>query len=163
MKSVIGLDPGSEHSSFVHWNGKEILNKGTHPNEELLDILIGDYCDVASIAEDIILAVERMVHITNGGTAIVDTLLWAGQFYHAWKGQKEFVPRYKVTLALTGQMPSKRADKAVRDVLLARFGAPGTKKNPNPITYSLKSHLWQAFGLAVAHWDHLEFQGRELK
>ncbi len=162
MKSIIGLDPGSEKSAFIYWDGKKILDKGIYPNEELIDILIDDYCDVASIAEDIVLAIESMVYIpNNAGKEIIDTIFWSGRFYQAWQGEKELVPRYKVRIALCGKMQSN--DKVVRDILISRFGAPGIKKNPNPITYGLKSHLWAAFALAVTHMDHLEFQGRELK
>lgn len=155
--NVIAIDPGSEKSAFVWWTGKEILDKGIHPNHEILEILD------AMWREPSILVIEKMSHITKGGKSIVDTLLWAGQFYHAWHGQKVFVERYKVTLALTGKMPSKESDKLVKESLIRRFGGPGTKKNPGPVTYGLKSHLWQAFGLAVAHWDHLEFQGKQMK
>lgn len=155
MKSVIGVDPGSKKSAYILWNGKEILDKGILPNEEIIDLLD------AMWREPITLAIESMVHITNGGKAIVDTLLWAGQFYRTWTGNKEFVPRYKVTLALTGKNPSKESDKLVREALIRRFGGPGTEKNPG-FTYGLHSHLWQSFGLAVAHFDHLEFQRKIL-
>lgn len=157
MKSVIGIDPGSEKSAYVQWNGKEILEKGIYPNDAILEILD------AMWREPSILVIETMVHIKNGGKEIINTLLWAGQFYNVWPGEKEFVPRYKVTLALTGKMPSKKSDKLVKESLIRRFGGPGTKKNPGPVTYDVKSHLWQAFGLAVAHWDHLEFQKKEMK
>lgn len=152
MKSVLAIDPGSEKSAYVWWDGKQILNKGILPNEEIIDMLDGLW---AKWREPVILAVESMVHITNGGKAIIHTLLWAGQFYHAWEGKKAFVERYKVTLALTGKNPSKESDKLVRQALIRRFGTG--------LTHGLKSHLWQAFGLAVVHWDHLEFQGRILK
>ncbi len=160
-KTVIGLDPGSEHSCFVLWDSKKILDKGIYPNEELLDIFIDDYCDVASVAEDIVLAIESMVHITMGGKSIVDTLLWAGRFYQAWQGEKEFVPVHVVRKALGAQN-----DPGIRAVLIQRFGEPGTKESPNSITYGLQGrgyHFWRAFSVAVAHMDHLEFEGREMK
>ena len=156
IASIIGLDPGSEKSAYVWWNGKEILEKGIVPNENMFRIIdtIWGVCLPKNHA-NITFAIESMVHITKGGKAIIHTLLWAGQFYHAWHGKKEFVERYKVTLALTGKNPSKESDKLVRQALIKRFGTG--------VTHGLKSHLWQAFGLAVVHWDHLEFQGRILK
>ena len=163
LKSVIGLDPGSEKSAFIHWDGKRILNKGIHPNEYLLNLLNGVFWhQFKSTTIAPVLAVESMVHITNNaGKEIIDTIFWSGRFYQAWQGKKELVPRYKVRIALCGKMQSN--DKVVRDILISRFGAPGTKKNPNPVTYGLKSHLWAAFALAVTHMDHLTFQERELK
>ncbi len=157
---ILGIDPGASQSAFVLWTGKKILDKSICPNEELLDILIGDYLDVASIAEDIVLAIESMVHITMGGKSIVDTLLWAGRFYQAWQGEKEFVPVHVVRKAL-----GAKNDKWIRIALIQRFGLPGTKQKPG-LLYGLGGkgyHLWRAFSVAVAHMDHLEFQGREMK
>lgn len=145
---VMGIDPGSEKSAYIQWTGKEILDKGILDNEDLLDRLEYPHWE-----GDITLAIESMNHITKGGKSIVHTLLWAGQFYHAWHGNKESVERYKVTLALTKKMPSKESDKLVREALIRRFGKG----------HGLRSHLWQAWGLAVVHWDHLEFEARELE
>ena len=154
MKSIIGIDPGSKKSAYVWWDGEQILNKGILPNEEIIDMLDGLW---AKWREPIILAIETMVHIEKGGKSIVHTLLWAGQFYYAWHGEKAFVERYKVTLALTGKNPSKESDKLVRQALRTRFGTS------SGLIHGIKSHLWQAWGLAVVWYDHLEFQGRELK
>ena len=165
MKTVIGLDPGSTKSAFIHWDGKEILNKGIHPNKDLLEYLaygwFGIRCFRSGPHKDIILAIESMVHITMGGKSIVDTLLWAGRFYQAWQGEKEFVPVHVVRKALGAQN-----DPGIRAALIMRFGEPGTKKDPNPITYGLQGrgyHFWRAFSVAVVWHDHLEFQGREMK
>ena len=153
---ILGVDPGSEKSAYVWWNGKEILEKGIVPNENMFRILdtIWHVCLPKNHA-NITLAIESMVHIEKGGKAIIHTLLWAGQFYRAWEGEKAFVERYKVTLALTGKNPSKESDKLVREALMRRF-ATG-------LTHGLKSHLWQAFGLCVYYMDHLEFMAREMK
>lgn len=162
MKTIIGLDPGSERSSFVLWNGKEILDKGILPNEELRDILIDDYCDVASIAEDIVLAIEEMISIPEGGgKAICKTIWWSGRFYDAWRGQREMVPVHVIRKALCA-----KDNTGVMRALIQRFGEPGTKKNSNPITYGLRAkgyHLWRAFAVAVVWQDHLAFQGKMLK
>ncbi len=153
MKTVIGLDPGSEHSCFVLWDGKKILDKGILPNERLLQKL-------GYAWRDSILTIESMVHVTMGGKSIVDTLLWAGRFYQVWQGEKEFVPVHVVRKALGAQN-----DPGIRAVLIQRFGEPGTKESPG-FTYGLQGrgyHFWRAFSVAVAHMDHLEFQGRMLK
>lgn len=159
MKSVIGIDPGSKQSGYVQWTGKEILAKGIYPNEKLLELLeLYNSCSRESI-ENVSVAVEDMQSIhQKSGRAIIDTLKWAGQFYHAWKGDKEWVTRDQVKKAL-----GAKDDSGVMAVLVLRFGPPGTKKNPGPVTYGLHDHLWAAFAVAVAHLDHLEFQGRELK
>lgn len=156
MESVIGLDPGNEKSAFVHWTGKKILNKGIHPNEELIKIL--EYSWIAdTTAENIILAIEDMQSIhQKSGKTIIDTLKWAGRFYQAWQGKREWITRDQVKLAL-----GVKDDMGIRAVLIQRFGAPGTKKNPG-LTYGLAEHTWAAFAVAVTHLDHLEFQARVL-
>ena len=161
IKSVIGLDPGSEKSAFIHWDGKKILDKGIQPNERLLNLLSGVFRhQFKSTTIAPVLAVESMVHITMGGKSIVDTLLWAGRFYQAWQGEKEFVPVHVVRKALGAQN-----DPGIRAVLIQRFGEPGTKKSPG-FTHGLQGrgyHFWRAFSVAVVWHDHLAFQGRELK
>lgn len=160
---VIGVDPGSKKSAFVLWDNKEILDKGIHPNEDLLEFLVYGWC--GGPPENIILAVESMVKIPGGaGKSIIQTIEWADRFYQAWQGEKAKVPVGNVRLALCRTMRSDNAD--VRRALIERFGEPGTKKNPNPIMYGLKGsgyHLVRAFAVAVVHFDHLAFQGRELK
>ncbi len=160
VKSVIGLDPGSEKSAFIHWDGKEILDKGIQPNERLLNLLSGVFRhQFKSTTIAPVLAVESMVHITMGGKSIVDTLLWAGRFYQAWQGEKEFVPVHVIKKALG------KNDSEIRISLIRRFGAPGNAKHPG-FTYELRKegyHLWRAFAVAVVWHDHLELQGSALK
>ena len=71
------------------------------------------------------------------------------------------VPVHVIKKALGG-----KNDKQIRAALIMRFGEPGTKKDPNPITYGLGAqgyHLWRSFAVAVVWHDHLEFQNRVLK
>ena len=163
MKSVIGIDPGSKQSGYVQWTGKEILAKGIHPNEDILELLAYGWC--GGPPKNTVLAIESMITIPGGADkAVIQTIEWADRFYQAWQGEKAKVPVGDVRVALCGTMRSDNAD--VRRVLIQRFGEPGTKKNPNPITYGLKGsgyHLIRAFAVAVVHLDHLEFQGRILK
>ena len=158
MKSVIGVDPGSKQSAFVWWNGKEILEKGLHPNEELIPILCHKW---NTNREPITLAIESMVHIhvpktgklKGAGKDICDTLRWEGQFYRAWLGDREFVPGHIIRKAL-----GAKNDKEIRMVLIQRFGVE--------LTSGLKGkgyHLWRAFAVCVYYMDHLNFQERILK
>lgn len=156
MISVIGLDPGSEKSAFVLWSGKQILDKGIHPNEELLNIL-------SNLQEKYfpVFAIESMVSIpAGGGKSIIQTIEWADRFYQAWPGEREKVPVYVIKKAL-----GAKDDPGIRIMLIRRFGAPGNYKHPG-LTYALRAqgyHLWRAFAVAVIWLDHLEFQGRQLK
>lgn len=159
MKSIIGLDPGSEKSAYVWWDGKAIMDRGIYPNEEILELLEGLY---TKWREPIILAIETMVSIPGGGgKSIVDTIFWSGQFYNEWHGEKAKVPVHVVRKALGG-----KDDPGIRAALIVKFGEPGSAKNPNLITYQLRGqgyHLWRAFAVCVFYMDHLKFQDRVLK
>lgn len=153
MKSVIGIDPGSKKSAYVLWNNKEILDKGILPNEEILVLLDTMW------REPIILAIETMQSIhEKSGKAIIDTIFWSGQFYQAWL----VGPRAKLTRDQVKKALYAKDDFGVRKALTQRFGEPGTKKNPGPITYGLADHLWAAFAVAVVHMDNLQFKAKIL-
>ena len=146
--TILAIDPGTTQSAFVWWDGYKIKDFDIRDNNELLKKL-RNYPGAVYPH----LVIESMVSIWKGaGKETVDTLLWAGRFYEAYSGPKEFIPRYKVRVALCGTMQSK--DDSIIAVLKGRFGKPGTKKAPG-LTYGLKKDLWQAFALAVTYYDNL--------
>ncbi len=48
---------------------------------------------------------------------------------------------------------TRSKDANIRRVLIDRFGAKGTKKNPG-VTYGLKDHAWDAFALCIWYEDN---------
>lgn len=57
----------------------------------------------------------------------------------------KLVYRRDVKLHLCGSARAK--DGNIRQALIDKYGAPGTKKNPGP-TYGVSSHLWSALAIA---------------
>lgn len=158
-QKVLAIDPGSEQSAFVVWDGKQILDKGILENDYLVRALKNYVFRNISIYNTI-LVIEDMVIIFKGaGKEITDTLKWAGRFFEAWGGTAVFVPRYKVRVALCGTMQS--TDATVRNVLVARFGgkevAVGKKASPGPL-YGVKKDMWSALALAVYYYDQLVYK-----
>ena len=84
--------------------------------------------------------------------SIFDTVYWTGRFREAWgdKGFFDRIPRMTVKMHLCHN--SRAKDSNIRQALIDRFGAPGTKKEQG-LTYGLKADMWQAFALAVYFYD----------
>ena len=151
VKSVLAIDPGSERSALVWWDGAKIKAASIVANEHLAAALTDTWPDTH-------LAVEKIVSLgMPTPNTVHETNWWAGRFFQAWKQASsirtaERVTRMTIKLHLCGD--SRAQDSNIRQALIDRFGPPGTKKKPG-VTYGLKYDLWQAFALAVTVHDNL--------
>ncbi len=149
---ILAIDPGSEQSAFVLFDGARILEHGIVENAELLDRihqrLFGspEFMTVIEQIESFGMAVGR---------STFETVFWSGRFAEA-SPQFDRVPRSEIKLHLC---QSKRAkDGNVRQSLMDRFGgdgAKGTKKNKGPL-YGIASHTFSALAVAVTFWDRIK-------
>jgi hypothetical protein len=103
------------------------------------------------------LAIERVASYGMAvGKEVFETCEWVGRFDEAWHATSgrnaSLIYRRDVKLHLCQSARAKDAN--IRQALIDRFGAPGTKKAPG-VTYGIKSHLWAAFALAVFAHDTL--------
>ena len=147
MSHVLAIDPGSEDSAFVWWDGNEIVDGQIADNFHLRSFLRsfnpqpGMTCAIEMISS----------YGMAVGKEVFDTCRWIGCFEECWYrrsnvGPLLLVPRVEIKLY---HCQSRRAkDGNIRQVLVDKYGKPGTKKNPGK-TYGLKSHLWSAFALAT--------------
>ena len=167
---VIAVDPGSEESGLVVWDGDKVWFKGIAPNLECVAFiaLLGKWslqCDQVTV-----LAIEHTkpyVLTTAGGRPYVPdqiqaTSYWVGQMAREWTAQtmqsEVQIQRSDVLKHLKANKrkiagraaPSKDSQVVIR--LRSRFGEKGTKQNPG-LTYGFKSHIWQAFAVAVTYMD----------
>jgi len=151
---IFAIDPGSAQSAFVRWDStaQQLFDCGKIPNGEMR-ALISDM----PFPQDWLLAIEKIALYQTVNNDVHDTLIHYGRFIQCWHSPEQvlLVPRSTVKSRVTGQ--SKASDSAVRAALIDRFGAKGTKANPNPITYRMKADIWQAFALAVSVGDASEF------
>jgi len=146
---ILAVDPGSEQSAYIGWDGYKIRFAHIAENELILAGL-GSLEDMHTITIEKIESYGMPV-----GKSVFDTIFFCGRFYEVWTrlnldNNVEFIPRRQVKLHLCNSARAK--DSNIRQALIDRFGPPGTKKSPG-LTYGLKKDLWQAFALAVTFYD----------
>jgi hypothetical protein len=148
MEKVIAIDPGPEHSGLVVWNGETIETMFIKDNDEILSYL-RNLKYPPQYAPDLV--IEKIASYGMPvSESIFETVYWTGRFTQVYCGNVYRIPRMKVKMHLCHS--SRARDSHIRQALIDRFGAPGTKKNPG-LTYGLKKDLWQAFALSVTYYD----------
>jgi hypothetical protein len=83
--------------------------------------------------------------------------VWTGRFIERWRdyaamGDPIRIPRGEIKVHLCRSTKAKDAN--VRQALIDRFGAPGTKKAPG-VLFGVTSHCWAALAVAVCAHDRL--------
>ena len=154
---VLAIDPGSEQSAYVLWDGQHVLDKGIRTNGEMSYEL----CENCTLS-GAYLVIEMISHYGTGmpaGKSVFETCIWIGRFIECWYPsppsfdmEKQLILRPTIKTHLCGSARAK--DQNVRQALIDRFGAPGTKKAPG-VLYSVSSHMWAALALAVCAHDRL--------
>ncbi len=148
---ILAIDPGNIQSAVLEWDGKEIRYNAILPNEYILTSTL--YMTPATV-----LVVEQVRCMGMAvGASVLDTVFWSGRCCQQWNQARnesfKLVPRSEIKMYLCGSMRAK--DSNIRQVLIDRFGKPGTKKKPG-LTYGISKDLWAAFALAVTFWDNRE-------
>lgn len=141
-KVTVGIDPGPRESAYVVWDGSRVVNAGDLPNGELAQHLdSADRC--TTVACEWIESFGMAV-----GREVFETVFAIGAFsQHA---VLRLVPRRDVKLHLCASPRAK--DGNIRQALIDRLGAVGTKKNPGPL-FGIAGHRWSALAVAVTAHD----------
>jgi hypothetical protein len=139
---ILAIDPGSEQSGWVLFDGQRIHDSGVHNNHDMLPwIRHGQGAGM--------LAIEMAESFGQKvWSQVFTTVRWTGRFQQAWSAPNEvrFVTRSQVKLGLCGKRAAN--DTMIRQALIDMLGAPGTKRFPGP-TYGVSSHAWAALAVAV--------------
>ncbi len=143
---IIAIDPGPKESAYVIWDGVRIFDKGKVPNHTMLSIL-GIHIRECKAVCEMIASYGMAV-----GAEVFETCVWIGRFMEAAQGQMDRVVRLKVKSHICHS--AKANDSNIRQALIDRFGAPGTKKTPGK-TFGLAGDTWAAFAVAVTYFDNL--------
>lgn len=143
---ICAIDPGTEQSAMLCWDGSKISGARILPNWEICSLLT---CN--NDGRDSMLCIEMIASYGMPvGKETFETVLWIGRFMQAWHGETDtdaqLVYRRDIKMHHCGSMKAK--DSNIRQALIDKYGAPGTKKNPGK-TYELTKDLWQAFALAT--------------
>ena len=142
---VTAIDPGTEQSAIITWDGEKIYGFDLLPNPQILAMLRTSKCDHELVIEQI-----KSYGNTMGQTTI-DTAVWIGRFYEAWAGRflgsfAELMPRVEVKkhICLNGLAKDTNIIQALVDRFA--YGLPnrgkGTKKDPG-FFYGFKKDIWQ--------------------
>ena len=85
------------------------------------------------------------------GAEVFETCVWIGRYLEKAQGDMSRIKRGEVKMHLCHSMKAK--DSNIRQALIDRFGAPGTKKAPG-LTFGLSGDMWAAFAVAVTYHDN---------
>jgi hypothetical protein len=150
--TIIGVDPGTTKSAAV-W---------------LIDGNISDYMDAenrvvrgalwATVDKETVCAIERIASYGMAvGADVFETCVWTGRFMQVWADEQgseaHRITRKEIVVHLCGSPRAKDAN--VRQALIDRWGAPGTKKNPGP-TYGITGDMWSALAVATVAMDRIK-------
>lgn len=144
--TIIGIDPGTENSGVVIWDGSRV----THcwpamANALVRALLTGFRPDSYRVVCEWIQAMGMPC-----GQEVFLTCRHIGRMEETWAhqgGTMEFIQRPTVKTRLCGTPRAK--DPNVRQALIDRLGPVGTKNNPGPL-YGVSSHAWSALAVAIA-------------
>lgn len=151
--TILAIDPGPVESAWVKWNGEMILGRGKCDNAVLLDAARKSFRDAeGDMAAPSMCAIEMIASYGMAvGAEVFETCVLIGRLVEAFGEHRTVrVKRLEVKQHLCHD--SRAKDGNIRQALIDRFGAPGTKKVPGG-TYGLSGDTWQAFALAVTWFD----------
>jgi len=135
---ILAIDPGPTQSAFVRWDGTRVIECGWQPNEHVRDVLREH--------DDDIVAIEMVACYGMAvGAPVFETCVQIGRFIEV-AIRAHLVFQKETRMHLCGSMRAKETN--IRQALIDRFGAPGTKKNPGPL-YGCSGHVWSALAVAV--------------
>lgn len=156
---ILAIDPGNVESAYVLLNGLTIEAKGKVFNQEMLD-LVEHYGGVISGPELIDAVVIEMIasYGMAVGKDVFETVFWIGRFFQAFNRSGKRCERiFRMAVKMHLCHSPKAKDGNIRQALIDKLGAPGTKKYPGP-TFGVSSDIWAALGVGVT-W--LETQGKK--
>lgn len=149
IMTILAIDPGPEKSSCVVWDDEAVIQSGELSNTAMLQQVDDWAHDGAVLAIEMVSSYGMPV-----GKDVFETVFWVGRFYQAWvpviRQAPTLIYRTDVKMHLCQSMRAK--DSNIRQALIDRFGAPGTKKNPGKL-YGISKHLWSALAIAVTVAD----------
>lgn len=148
IKTVVAIDPGCSHSAFVQYEiANGIISKGKMENSEMKSA-------TSRVQPDLLIIEMIASYGMPVGKEVFDTCLFIGQMQQL-VGMKrtKLVYRKDIKMHLCGSMKAK--DSNIRQALIDRWGAPGTKKQPGA-TYGISSDVWSALAVLTYWKDTVE-------
>lgn len=142
---VLGIDPGPVQTALVWYDGAQIMHHLV-ANEEALDRMLDSFPDL--------IAIEQVASYGMAvGATVFETCFWTGRFWQIAEQnciRNIFLKRIDIKMHVCKD--SRAKDSNIRQALIDRFGAPGTKREPG-VTYGIAKDLWAALAVAVTAYD----------
>lgn len=143
--TIAAIDPGTTESAVVVYHDvtRVILHHAKVPNAELLE-----WWPAALEKWSANPVVEMIASFGMPvGREVFETVLYIGQLVYAARPRStRLVYRKDVKIYLCGSMKAK--DPNIRQALIDKLGAPGTKKAQGK-TYGISGDCWAALAVAV--------------
>ena len=141
---LLAIDAGTTVSGYVVLEDNRVIKSDVIDNEQLL-LMLSEFCE----CDEMLLEMIQSMGMAVGQTTFT-TVLWIGRFYQEWanlRGRDPYlIYRQEVKNTLCGS--SRAKDANIRQRCIDILGPQGTKKDKGP-TYGVKSHSWQALGVAL--------------
>ena len=142
---LLAIDPGTSQSAFLvlDTDTYEIVDKGKVANAELIAMVRTGYFDM--------LAIEGFQSFGMPvGKEVFDTAYYIGRLMQIAEdlGSKDAHGLPVQMLRLHHCLTPRAKDANIRQAMLDRFGAQGTKKNPGK-TYGISKDMWSALAIAT--------------
>jgi len=151
----LAIDPGPEQSAWVVYEAGKVIAKAKASNQVTWTML--NEIKVDAVAIEMVQSFGMAV-----GAEVFETVFWIGRFYERafWRAiPVHRIFRKDVKMHLCQSMRAK--DPNIRQALIDRLGAPGTKKNPGA-TFGVSGDCWSALAVAVTASDRITPEsGRE--
>jgi hypothetical protein len=150
MTRILAIDPGSEQSAWLTWDGTRVHRFGIEENDVLAATL--RLAELGGSIADVVVIEQIESYGMAVGREVFETVHWAGRFTEAARPTPVVqLPRRSVKLAICGDTRAKDAN--IRQALLDRFGGPrakGTKADPGPL-YGISKDVWSALAIALTY------------
>lgn len=152
---IFAIDPGTDSSAFVLWDHETqtLYDKGIIPNIDLLEKL-ERYSQDKNIDCQVIVEMIACYGMPIGKETI-ETVLWIGQFMHAWKNKNPMALVFRKDIKIHFCQSMKAKDSNIRQAIIDRFGDPGTKKKRG-VLYGVSKDVWSALAIAIFYGDKHE-------
>ena len=144
MSIVLSIDPGTSLSAYLVMETDDytILDKGKVANDVLIGMVKTGYFDM--------LAIEGFQSFGMPvGKEVFDTAYYIGRLLQIAEdlGSKTRMV-YRSDVKLHHCLTPRAKDANIRQAMLDRFGAQGTKKNPGPL-YGVTADIFSALAIAT--------------
>jgi hypothetical protein len=152
--NFMAIDPGYTQSALVRIWGRGIDFKLKTTNDNILTLIGNMRCpDIPELDTPTVVIEMVACYGMPVGHEIFDTCVWIGRFTQRalFAGADvHLVYRKDIKLHLCHSVRAN--DSNVRQALIDRWGAPGTKKAPGP-TYGISKDVWAALAVATYWMD----------